>query len=174
MHAEDVLYYGHQTVLNAINGIPTYEWASSKVTGVWSLEDVIAHLTSHEQVFVDVLRSLISDVPTPILEQFKKDPGLFNDAEVERRREHNREKVISEYMGAYSISIQLISQVPLERRRLRGILPWYGEEYDLEDYIAYGVYGHKREHSAQINAYKERLSKVSISQDQKDSNQNVE
>jgi uncharacterized damage-inducible protein DinB len=32
-----------------------------------------------------------------------------------------------------------------------------GEEYDLEDFIAYQYYGHKREHSAQINIFKDRF-----------------
>jgi hypothetical protein len=38
-----------------------------------------------------------------------------------------------------------------------GLLPWYSAEYDLEDYITYAFYGHKREHCAQIAVYRDTL-----------------
>ncbi len=40
-----------------------------------------------------------------------------------------------------------------------GPLPWYGPEYDLDDFIAYTFYGHKREHSAQIAAFADVLTR---------------
>jgi hypothetical protein len=47
----------------------------------------------------------------------------------------------------------------LDRRRQNGALPWYGAEYDLEDFIAYSFYGHKREHTAQINVFRDALAR---------------
>ena len=38
-----------------------------------------------------------------------------------------------------------------------GTLPWDGEDYALDDFLVYGYYGHKREHSAQIAAFRDRL-----------------
>lgn len=38
-----------------------------------------------------------------------------------------------------------------------GALPCYGAEYDLEDFIVYSFYGHKREHCAQIAVYRDTL-----------------
>jgi hypothetical protein len=32
-------------------------------------------------------------------------------------------------------------------------------EYSLDDYIVYSSYGHKREHGAQINVFKDTLKK---------------
>ena len=43
------------------------------------------------------------------------------------------------------------------KRREPGTLPWYGPEYDLEDFIAYTFYGHKREHMAQVNVFLDTL-----------------
>ena len=54
---------------------------------------------------------------------------------------------------------ELLAQIPYEGRRLNGTLPWYGEEYDLEDFIIYTFYGHKREHSAQIAAFRDQLAR---------------
>jgi hypothetical protein len=39
-----------------------------------------------------------------------------------------------------------------------GTLPWYGPEYALDDFIVYSYYGHKREHSAQINVFRDQLA----------------
>ena len=53
--------------------------------------------------------------------------------------------------------MDLIVRIPVETRHTNGVLPWYGAEYDLEDFIAYMYYGHKREHSAQIAVFKDKL-----------------
>ena len=50
-------------------------------------------------------------------------------------------------------SMRRASAYPRTRRREAGTLLWYGAEYDLEDYIAYTFYGHKREHMAQVNVF---------------------
>ena len=76
MNAIDVLENGHQTVMQAIEGLEAERWEDSGVVGVWSTKDVIAHLA------------------------------------------------------------------------------WYGDAYDLDDFIAYMYYGHKREHAAQIKLFR--------------------
>ena len=43
-------------------------------------------------------------------------------------------------------------------RRQAGLIDWYGAEYDLEDFLIYSYYGHKREHSAQIEVFKDLLN----------------
>jgi hypothetical protein len=51
----------------------------------------------------------------------------------------------------------LINRIPAERCRQVGTLPWYGAEYALDDMLVYMYYGHKREHAAQIAAFRDRL-----------------
>ena len=41
-----------------------------------------------------------------------------------------------------------------------GTLPWYGMAYSLDDVLVYMYYGHKREHSAQIAAFRDRLDSL--------------
>lgn len=36
-------------------------------------------------------------------------------------------------------------------------MPWYGDAYALDDLIVYMYYGHKREHNAQIAAFRDRF-----------------
>lgn len=95
MNALDVLRYGHQTVLQTIDGMPDDEWETPNVCGVWSSKDIVSHLASFELAHVEVLNGLLGK----------------ND----------------------------------------------GPEYDLEDFIVYTSYGHKREHCAQIKLFRKRL-----------------
>jgi len=58
---------------------------------------------------------------------------------------------------AHAASMLLIAAIPEETRRQTGTLPWYGMDYSLDDVIVYMYYGHKREHSAQIAAFHDRV-----------------
>ena len=162
MNANDVLRYGHQTVLVAVEGLPENKWYTPGVCGKWSVKDIIAHLASFEHLLVDVLASLQSDLPTPTLDRFFFDYEAFNDDEVARRRDDSPAEVLAEYSETYELAARLLNQIPIEKRRLPDALPWYGEEYDLEDFIVYTFYGHKREHCAQIDMFQEQLAAAMI------------
>jgi len=81
----------------------------------------------------------------------------FNDVEVEKRKAVSYADLVREYEAASAQSRELAAHVLLEKRRQTGTLPWYGNEYDLEDLVAYSNYGHKREHCAQIAVYRDTL-----------------
>lgn len=51
--------------------------------------------------------------------------------------------------------MERIGQIDAAVRREPGRLPWYGMEYALDDYLVYQFYGHKREHAAQIQAFRD-------------------
>ncbi|MDD3828986.1 MAG: DinB family protein [Anaerolineaceae bacterium] len=159
MNPLDVLKYGHRTVLKVVDGLPEADWHTPGVVGVWSTKDVIAHLASHEQVLVEILQSLLGEATTPTLDRFKLGTAEFNDPEVLRRQPMTVDEVRAELADAHAQTLVLLPQIPEDVRRRAGTLPWYGAEYDLEDYICYGCYGHKREHSAQIDSYRSRLGR---------------
>jgi hypothetical protein len=161
MNTDDVLNYGHQTVVEAVKGLPVEAWYTPGVCGVWSVKEIIAHLASFEQMLVDVLNSLLDDtLPTPTLDRLVEDYVTFNDAEVEARRHKTAEEVWAEYNEAYTRAAALLARIPYEGRRLNGVLAWYGPDYDLEDFITYSFYGHKREHCAQIAVFRDRLAEA--------------
>jgi hypothetical protein len=162
MNTNNVLKYGHQTVLQIIEGLPEADWHTPGVGGVWSVKDIIAHLASFEHLLVDVLNSLVDDGPTPTLDKFRQ-LGLqkFNEAEVAARRNKTVSEVLAEYKDTYAQSAWLLSQIPAELHQRNGSLPWYGEEFDLDDFIVYTFYGNKREHSAQIAAFRDQLDEKS-------------
>ena len=159
MNPLDVLKYGHRTVLKTLDGLPEADWQTPGVVGDWSVKDVVAHLASHEQVLVEILQSLLGEAATPTLDRFKQGTAAFNDPEVERRRAMTVADLQAELADAHAQSLVLLPQLPDEVRRRAGTLPWYGAAYDLEDYICYGCYGHKREHAAQIDGYRSKLGR---------------
>ena len=160
MNAEDVLLYGHQTVLQAVDGLPEQEWGVGGVCGVWSVREIIAHLASFEQALVELLGAFLDGEPMPTIERWGADPERFNDDEVARRQQMSPAEVMAEYAAAHERTLALMRSIPLKARRQAGTLPWYGPEYDLEDFVAYSFYGHKREHSAQICVFRDPLSRA--------------
>jgi hypothetical protein len=158
MNASDILKYGHGTVLQTIEGLPESAWETPGACGVWSVKDIIAHLTSYEHVLVDVLSTFVSDSFTPYLKKFTDPAVNFNDSEVELRKGKTVREVLGEYNDTHEQVRSLVARIPVETFRQTGTLPWYGMEYALDDFIVYTQYGHKREHSAQIAAFRDHLT----------------
>ncbi|HHY89459.1 MAG TPA: ClbS/DfsB family four-helix bundle protein [Chloroflexi bacterium] len=155
MHLEDVLFYGMQTSLREIAKTPAEDRELPGAAGQWSPKDIIAHLTSFEDMLADLLGSLLEPRPTPVLDFYIRDHEGFNLSTVEQRRPLSWDQVLAEYREAFERSRDLLARIPEDQRRQTGLLPWYGPEYDLEDFLVYSFYGHKREHSAQLAAFRD-------------------
>ena len=157
MNASDILKYGQGTVHQAIEGLPESAWETPGACGVWSIKDIIAHLASYEHVLVDVLSTFVGGASTPYLSKFTDPGGNLNDLEVAARKGKSVKEVLDEFNDTYAQVMSLITRIPVETFRQAGTIPWYGLEYALDDYIVYAYYGHKREHSAQIAAFRDHL-----------------
>lgn len=157
MNIGDILMYGHQTVLKTVDGLPDKEWGRGGVCGVWSVKDIIAHLTSFEHTLVEVLNGFLDGGPTPYLDEYRTNEK-FNDAQVAKRKAKSPAEVLQEYQDTHAKTMDLAACIPPEKCRENGTLPWYGAEYSLDDFVVYTFYGHKREHCAQIALFKKRLT----------------
>jgi hypothetical protein len=156
MNVGDVLRYGDEMVVQAVEGLSEPEWLTPGVCGVWSAKDVVAHLAATELFILEALTSLVAPGPTPRIDAFRtKDPTL-NDREVARRREWPVARTLAEYTDTVRQVLQVAARVSPEMARRPGTLPWYGEEYALDDFLVYVSYGHKAEHCAQIGVYREQ------------------
>lgn len=156
MNALDILSYGHKHVCDAVDGLSDEGWEIPKVTTEWSVKNVIAHLASFELMLGDALDSVIDpSAETPTLQ--KKARGRnFNADEVAARADRTHRDVFDEYEKAHERVIELARRLTPERLREPGTIPWYGEQYSLDDLIVYANYAHKREHSAQIRLFRKR------------------
>lgn len=161
MNLDDVLKYGHLTVLATVRGLTEEQSNVGGVCGHWSVREIIQHLASHELAVGDLLLSVTNaDAPTTTLDLLiEQGQEIFNDAEVEKRQSMTYAESLREYEQAAARAQEWGAQIPLAVRRQVGTIPWYGAEYDLEDFAAYSSYGHKREHCAQINVYRDTLKR---------------
>ena len=151
MNPIDILHYGHQTLLAALDRVPDSKWTSGLVCGRWSAKDVLAHLAAYERWHTEVL-GVFLDLPAgPLMSAHEA--ANFNDAQVELHRELPVQAVLEEYQAAHKLLMERAGAVPGEAFTRVGSLPWYGEAYALDDFLVYSNYGHKREHSAQLNVY---------------------
>ena len=154
MNALDVLTYGHRTLQSSIEGID--DWETAGVTTRWSAKDVLAHLASYERCLEEALLELEGRGPTPVLDAMRADPRGFNDVQVGARRAQSMDAVRREYEEVHARVIELVRALSPARLRQSGTIPWYGPEYSLDDLIVYTNYAHKREHGAQLRAFKLR------------------
>jgi len=161
MHGADVLHYGHDFLLRALDGLDESHYDKEAICGVWTVKDVIAHLASHELVFIEILNTVLgNEVPMPNMQAMGTiGPAAFNESEVDKRKSLSYREIWEEYDTAQQKVAELWVQIPEAKQHQAGLLAWYGDEYDLEDFVAYSFYGHKREHSAQINVLKDKLSR---------------
>ncbi|GAB4427004.1 MAG: hypothetical protein Fur0044_24990 [Anaerolineae bacterium] len=159
MNAVDVLKYGQQTALNTLKAFPEAEWNRPGACGIWSVKDIIAHLASYEHMLVEVLGGFLEGGPTPTLEKMGAGLEQFNAEEVSARRDQSMAEVLAEFNEVHAQTMTLAARIPAHTYRQNGTLPWYGSEYDLDDFIVYTFYGHKREHSAQIAAFSDSLAR---------------
>lgn len=157
MNARDILKYGQQTVLQTLESFPEASWETPGACGVWSVKDIIAHLASYERVLVDILTTFTGSGSTPALNTFLELGGQFNDSEVNRRKKKTIQDVLAEFNDTHTQVMPLLVNISSATLRQSGTLPWYGMEYALDDVLVYMYYGHKREHSAQIAAFGDRL-----------------
>lgn len=159
MNAVAILTYGQRAILDSVAALTEAQWDTPGVCGVWSAREVIAHLTSYEWVLLDALTEVVGGGPTPHLDTFRQAGPTFNQAQVEARRDQSATDAVAELTAAHTQALDALLRVPAATLRQPGTLPWYGAEYAVDDLIVYTAYGHKREHSAQIAVYRDRLAR---------------
>lgn len=161
MNADDVLRYGHLTLLGTLQELPAGARDQPGACGTWSVKDIVAHLASYELVLLDILRTAAGEASAaPHLDRFVSLGPAFNDAEVAARRDATFETVLAELDDAHAGTLRVVARIPAERLRETGTLSWYGDAYALDDLIVYQYYGHKREHGAQVAAFRDHAARL--------------
>lgn len=159
MHPVDVLKYGNLTVLRVVEGLPADDWNTAGVCGWWSVREIIAHLASFEHLLIESLEIAggARDGYGPTLRAWFRDGQAFNDQQVAGRAALSPEETLADYATAQAQTIALAAALPSEAWLQTGFLRAYGPEYDPHDFITYAIYGHKREHAAQIAVFRDAI-----------------
>ena len=161
MHTLDVLNYGTMTFLQTLQNLPAVNWQTPNVCGVWSVKDIIAHLTSFEHILSEALELAggTRDGYGPTLKAWFRNGQVFNDQQVADRAALSPEATLADYAAAQAQTMTLAAALPPEAWQRTGFLRAYGAEYDPEDFITYALYGHKREHAAQIAVFRDAVGR---------------
>ena len=160
MNPSDILKYGDHFLVKILDGVPQSEWNQGGVCGVWSVKDIMGHLASYEHWLQEVLAPFANvEIEQQVfLLMGEVGPVKWNDVEVENRRGKSTAEVLDEYRSTFQYTMeQIVPKIPSETWSKVGTIPWYGAEYSLDDFIVYAFYGHKREHGAQIDVFKDSL-----------------
>lgn len=159
MNAHDILMYGDSFVMRNLDELPREHWQTDGVCGWWGVKEILGHLASFEHLLNEVLRSFLDGGASLYMDQMAAlGPGVWNDVQIANRQGQTPAEALAEYQQAHAESLRLVVRLPAETLRQAGTLPWYGAEYALDDYIVYQYYGHKREHMAQVNVFKDTFN----------------
>ena len=153
MHALNMLEYGHQMVLDTVTKVEPGLAGMPGACGEWSIKDIVAHLASFEALILDAIASLTPGGATPVLDRFLAGADAYNNAEVAWRRQYTLDQIMAEYNALHATVIDRLIRIAPEKLRENGVFAWYGADYDLDDFLVYTAYAHKREHCAQIAAF---------------------
>jgi hypothetical protein len=149
----DILRYGQRTVDDLIDRLEPRDWDAIAL-GTWTTKDLVGHLGAFEVRFVEILTVFLGEEPATSLNGIAVD--VFNDNQAAVRRGWSVEAIVAELRDAHAEAMTLVPRIPADRWREVGAIPWYGPEYALDDLVVYLMYGHKREHTPQLEAVLER------------------
>lgn len=156
MNARDILYYGDRTLLASLERVPADECTTPGLIGWWSAREALAHLAIFEAGLTEILESFLGGPPSRLMVGMESEK---NDALVAQKEGMTFDALLAEYNSHVARNLELIEKIPPETLRAVGALPWYGDEYALDDFLVYTYYGHKREHAARFEAFGDMLDK---------------
>lgn len=158
MNAVDILHYGQQHVLDALQDFD--DWETPGVTSRWTAHEWLAHLASYERFMEEALSEVLGRGSGPTLDAMRADSKGFNDAQIAARHGRSVDEIRRELEEAHARVEALAKELGPERLSAPGTIPWYGPSYSLDDLIVYANYAHKREHAAQLRAFKARKAEA--------------
>lgn len=140
--------------------VPDAERNSRPVCGVWTLKDLVGHLTDWEKVGVEGLQQLVAGA-TPEFDVSIPDFDSFNARNAAARREQPWDEVWADFEATRQRLLDLFDQLAADDLQRTFVAPW-GRE--INGYIWMLVWaGHDREHaidlrgSLQLPGWPERL-----------------
>lgn len=154
MNARDILFYGNRTLLASMDRVPPSERNTGGLIGWWSAREAMAHLAIFEAGLTEILESFLGGPPPQLMVGMESEK---NDALVAQKNGMTFDDLLAEYNAHCARNLALIEKIPPETMRAVGMIPWYGGEYSLDDFIVYTYYGHKREHAARFEAFGDML-----------------
>ena len=127
--------------------VPDAERDSRPVCGVWTLKDLVGHLTDWEKVSVDGLQQLVAGA-TPEFDESIPDFDRFNARNAAVRRDQPWEQVWNDFEATRRTLLDLFDGVTADHLQRTFVAPW---ERPLNGYVWMLVWpGHDQEHAIDL------------------------
>jgi hypothetical protein len=133
--------------LSLIDLIPEAERATRPVCGIWTMKDLMGHLTDWERVGVNGLRQLAAG-QTPVFDEMIADFDTWNNTHAEKRKHQSWETVWAEFLATRSNLLALFDQMSEEHWQRPFTTPW---DSQTNGYFWVNIWaGHDHEHALDV------------------------
>lgn len=142
-----ILKASRKEFLGLAHLVPAAERSRRPVCGVWTLKDLIGHLTDWEKVGVDGLRQLVAG-HTPEFDEPIDDFVTWNNAHAAARRDQPWDEVWDDFKQTRETFMALVEQMKEADWQRPFTAPW---DSQINGYFWVNVWaGHDHEHAADV------------------------
>lgn len=134
----------------AIQGLSTEEMTQIQVEGVWTIKDILGHITSWEEICLEPLRRYAQG--NPFRAEVVQDELSWNDQQAARKREIPLNVILDELTAIRQPLVAAASQLSASQQAQVLILPW-GAKGTVAKALA-GLAEHEIEHAHHIQAWR--------------------
>lgn len=134
----------------AIEGLSEEEMTQAQVEGVWTVKDILGHIASWEEVFLEPLRRYARGRPfeTDVIEDYL----AWNDRHAARKREMPLAAILEELTVIRRELVGVAGRLPAEQQVQAVPYPWGGEGTVAEALDGLGE--HELEHVGYIQGWR--------------------
>jgi uncharacterized damage-inducible protein DinB len=148
----DEIRRGRADLLDALAGLPDDAMLRAGVVGIWSVKDVLAHLTVWESELITALSQL--DRPTHVPEIVEiEDIDEFNAEQYRTNARRSLPAVLEDFHGVHKHLIQTIEELDDKTLDNARRFPWMEGE-PISYLVAENGFWHEQEHADDIRRWR--------------------
>ena len=144
-----------QALHQAIEGLSEEEMTQIQVEGVWTIKDVLGHITSWEETCLEPLRHYVDGGPYDV--QVIKGYLAWNDVEAARKRDIPLKAILDELAAVRQGIVEAASRLSARQWEQKVPFAWGGTE-TIADTLR-GLHVHEMEHVRHIQQWRGELRK---------------
>lgn len=108
----DIFKTCHENLRKLLDSLTPDQMVNEKVTGVWSIKDILAHLSAWNWEQVKEIDNILHDQPTWYKKyQNKEGQDDFNKKAVDKRRNRHIDQIIKEWDDSYEYLMKRIEKL---------------------------------------------------------------
>ena len=114
-----------QALLQAIEGLSEEEMTQMQVEGVWTIKDVLGHITSWEEIYREPFRRYADGGPFEV--EVIEDYLIWNDVEAARKRDVPLDAILDELATVRQGLVEAASRLSAGQWKHRVPFSWGGQ-----------------------------------------------